>query len=115
MRKRFNILAILIMIAFSVIIYKLTIVQLIDNDYYADYVFRNSRNIFYGESTPRGKIYDRNGIVLVDNESVKTINYVKSPSSSVSFEIELAYTLSRNIEFDYTYLSDYNLTPKIKE
>lgn len=109
MRKRFNILAILIMIAFSVIIYKLTIVQLIDNDYYADYVFRNSRNIFYGESTPRGKIYDRNGIVLVDNESVKTINYVKSPSSSVSSEIELAYTLSRNIEFDYTYLSDYNL------
>lgn len=109
MRKRFNILAIFIMIAFSVIIYKLTIVQLIDNDYYADYVFRNSRNIFYGDSTPRGKIYDRNGVVLVDNESVKTINYVKSPSSSVSSEIELAYTLSRNIEFNYTYLSDYNL------
>ena len=109
MRKRFNFFVILIMIAFSVIVGRLIFVQLIDNEYYSDYVFRNSRSIFYGESTPRGRIYDRNGVVLVDNEVVKVVNYVKSPASTISSEIELAYTLARNMEFDYNYLSDYNL------
>ena len=33
--------------------------------------------IVYGDSAPRGRIYDRNGLLLVDNEPTKIIYYKK--------------------------------------
>lgn len=44
-------------------------------------------------STPRGRILDSKGNVLVDNQGVKTIVYRKINSISTSDEIDIAYTL----------------------
>ena len=42
-----------------------------------------------GTSTPRGRIYDRNGKVIVDNEAVKTIVYKREAGTTVSEEREV--------------------------
>lgn len=108
MKKRFQILSILTITILVIIIYKLSIIQIIDQEKYKNYIYNNTHNFWYSPSTPRGKIYDRNGKILVDNEGIKKLYYIKSPKSTVKNEIKIAYTLSNILEIDYTPLSDYN-------
>ena len=58
---------------------------------------------------PRGKIYDRNGIVLVDNKLVKTIYFKNEYKLNTKKLIELAYTVKDKLELDYTKLTESNL------
>ena len=82
MKKRFKIIGIIIILSFTFVIYKLAIIQLKDKPKYTEYVFESSHNFWYGTSTPRGKIYDRNGNIIVDNEGIKQIYYIKSPKNT---------------------------------
>lgn len=108
MKKKFQLLNLIIILTFLTIIYKLTIVQLINKDKYTSFVYNNTHNFWYGINSPRGKIYDRNNKLIVDNESIRTIYYIKSPTSTVSNEIQLAYKLSNIIDLNYSSLSIYN-------
>lgn len=65
--------------------------------------------IVEGESAPRGRIYDRNYNLLVDNESVPIIYYQKSKNTTVSEEINLAYQIIEHIELDVSKLNIRNL------
>ena len=60
MKKRFQILKIIIILVFSIIIAKLFSVQIIHTKEYSNYVYNNSHTFWYSPSVPRGKIYDRN-------------------------------------------------------
>ena len=62
-----------------------------------------------GSSSPRGRIYDRNYNLLVDNKAIKTIYYKKQSKVTTKEEIELAYTVSDILEVDYSKLSEYRL------
>ncbi len=62
-----------------------------------------------GESAPRGRIYDRNYQLLVDNEAVPTIIYKKQDKITVKQEIELAYQTSSHLELDFQKLQPRNL------
>lgn len=62
----------------------------------------------YGTSTPRGRIYDRNHNLLVDNKSLKTIVYQKKKGTTNLDMIEVASRLSPHINIDYNKLSDRN-------
>ena len=62
----------------------------------------------YGTSTPRGRIYDRNYNLLVDNKSLKTITYQKKKGTTNIEMIEVAKRLSPHIDIEYHRISDRN-------
>lgn len=70
-------LKILVFIAFSIIIINLYNIQIIKNKYYIEKFNNESKKIITTDTAPRGRIYDRNGILLVDNKPKKIIYYKK--------------------------------------
>ena len=107
--KRYNILIILIIAIICVLIGNLFVIQVIKNDYFVNKVEQLSQNLVYSNSTPRGRIYDRNGNIIVDNEAVKVIYYKKVTGVTTKEEINMAYKMAELIDLDYTKLSDKNL------
>lgn len=107
--KRYKLLLILIFVLMSILVMFLYFYQIIKNKYYLNEVAKLSEKIVEGETAPRGRIYDRNGKILVDNIAVKTIYYKKPADITQAEEIELAYKVAKLIDVDYSTLSDYNL------
>ena len=107
--KRYNILLGIIIVLFSVVAFKLFYVQLIQNEKYNNLVIETSENIVEGGSAPRGRIYDRNYNLLVDNIPVKTIYYKKNKHTTKKEELELANQMANMIELDYSKLNTTNL------
>jgi len=107
-KKRFNILIIFILILMFILSFGLFFVQIIKNDYYNEKVLEASTIITYGDSSPRGRIYDRNGKLIVDNEAVKVIYYKKQSGDKPLDEIKKSYEIAKIIEVDYK-----NLTKKM--
>ena len=79
----------------SILIIDLYYVQVIKNKYYEEKVVSLGKTIVFGETAPRGRIYDRNGNVLVDNIAVKTIYYKKPAGVREVDEISLAYKIGK--------------------
>lgn len=108
MKKKFQILKITIFLVFIIITTKLFFVQIINKNKYISYVYNNTHTFWYSPSVPRGKIYDRNNKIIVDNEAIKTLYYIKNSENTLKKEIEIAYNLAKNIDIDYTTLSKNN-------
>ena len=71
--KRITILEILIVSIFIVIFGRICYLNILRGDYYK-MLLNNMTNVYvYGNSTPRGRIYDRNMKLLVDNKAIKSI------------------------------------------
>lgn len=104
--KRYKILVIIIMMIMALLLCTLFYVQIIRNKYYDEKLNSLTINIIEGESSPRGRIYDRNGNIIVDNTSIKTIYYKKPNNITIKEEIELAYKVAEFIEVDYDKLTD---------
>ena len=104
--KRYKILVIIILIAMSLLLVCLLNVQILKNKYYKKQLEKFTVTIIEGESTPRGRIYDRNGVLIVDNKSVKTIYYKKPNNITTKEEIEMAYQVAEFIEVDFSKLTD---------
>lgn len=104
--KRYKILVIIIIIIMALLLSTLFYVQIIRNRYYSDKLNTLTVNIIEGDSTPRGRIYDRNGNVIVDNTSIKTIYYKKPNNITTKEEIETAYKVAEYIEVNYKKLTD---------
>ena len=84
MKKKFQILKITIFLVFIIITTKLFFVQIIDKNKYISYVYNNTHTFWYSPSVPRGKIYDRNNNIIVDNEAIKTLYYIKNSDTFLS-------------------------------
>ena len=106
---RFNILIVIIVIIVFVLLIGLFYVQVIRNDYYINRVEVLKKTIIEGDSTPRGRIYDRHHRLIVDNVPVKTISYKKEKGVTTKEEIELAYKLGSLVDIDYSKLTSNNL------
>lgn len=65
--------------------------------------------IVEGESAPRGRIYDRNYNLLVDNVAVPIIYYKKEDDITAKEEVDLAYSVVDQIELKYEKLYIRNL------
>lgn len=104
-KRRGKTLCYVVGISFFVLLTRIFYVMIIDNDKYSNMLADLSYSTVYGESTPRGRILDRNLKVIVDNKAVNTIVYKRDKSTSIDEMIELAYTVSSHLELDY-----YNLT-----
>ena len=101
---RLNLFFIIIVILFSILLICLCKVQVIDRDYYLSKLDDMTKSVVYGDTAPRGRIYDRNGVLIVDNVPVKSIIYKRVSGSSVD-EVDLAYRLSNVLNFDLSSVS----------
>lgn len=99
--KRYNILIIITIICMSILSICLFNVQIIKHAYYQNKVDELTNNIVYGDSTPRGTIYDRNGNILVDNKAIKVIYYKKKSGITLEDEIKTSYTLAGILDIKY--------------
>ena len=107
--KRYKILIILIILIMITLIAKLVLIQILDHDKYTIKLEKLTHKVFYSGSTPRGRIYDRNGNILVDNIATKTIYYKKPNNIKTSDEILTAYKVANYIEVDFSKLNNYSL------
>lgn len=104
--KRFLVFFVVLLIMFGVLGIKLYTVMIIDSKDYKKSLKELSYTKVEGTSAPRGRIYDRNHKIIVDNKAIKSITYKKDKDISTSRMIELAYTVSSHLELSYSSLTD---------
>ena len=107
--KRYLFISIVLVLFFIIIGVKLFTLQILSQDEYSSKLVSATEKTIEGSSSPRGRIYDRNYNLLVDNKAIKTIYYKKQTGVTTKEEIELAYTISEIIDVDYSKLSEYRL------
>ena len=105
-KKRFIFLGVILVILFTIISLRLYQVMLREQSKYEEELATLATQTVEGSSTPRGRILDRNGKVIVDNKAVKTIYYNKDKSRGTEEEIELAYTVSEHLSLNYDKVTD---------
>lgn len=109
MEKRIYIIATLIIISFLFLTISLVKIIYFQNEYYSKKLVSLTEVIIEGETAPRGRIYDRNYNLLVDNASVPIIYYQKPKNISISEEISLIYKILEHLDIDTTKLTTRNL------
>ena len=103
--KRVIIFLIITLVLFFIVLVKLVNVMVIEKDKYS----KNLNDLTYsrvlGTSSPRGRIYDRNYNIIVDNKSLKTITYQKIKGTSNLEMVEVARKVVGHINLDYDKLT----------
>ena len=107
--KRYLFISIVLILFFIIISIKLFNLQILSNYKYSEQLVSATEKTIEGSSAPRGRIYDRNYKLLVDNKAIKTIYYKKKSNVKSKEEIELAYKIGQIIDVDYSKLSTYRL------
>ena len=107
--KRYNILTIIIILIMLILSIGLFYVQIAKKSFYVKRLAELTQSVTYGDSAPRGRIYDRNGKLIVDNKPIKVIYYVAPYGITTKEEIEEAYMVADMIDVDFSDLSEYNL------
>lgn len=108
LKRRSFIFMIIILCLFTVVSMKLADVMIVDAKKYK----KNLKELTYtkveGPSSPRGRIYDRNGKIIVDNKAIKTIYYKKDKKTTKEEELKLAYLVAPHLNLDSSKLQDRN-------
>ncbi len=107
--KRYIFIIVIIFLCFGIIGVRLFSLQILSRDEYTASLERAVEKRVESTSAPRGRIYDRNYNLLVDNVAIKTIYYKKENNITTKEEVELAYKVADLIEVDYSSLTDYRL------
>lgn len=91
---RLRILFIIVILLFSLLIIRLGDIQIVQGKEYRAESQKKTQTI-YSWNTPRGKIYDRTGNVLVENEPIYTLTYTNpSNNDSQQEKLDLAKKLA---------------------
>lgn len=107
--KRYIFVSLILFMLFGIIGVRLFKLQILDYENYQESLVVATEKTVEGSSAPRGRIYDRNYHLLVDNQAKKTIYYKKETGITTKEEIELAYKIGSLISVDYSKLSTYRL------
>ncbi|WP_335869396.1 peptidoglycan D,D-transpeptidase FtsI family protein [Bacillus sp. 2205SS5-2] len=94
---RMNILFFAVFLLFSLLVLRLGIVQIVHGEDYLREVER-TEEVVISTNVPRGKMYDRNGTLVVDNTPLLAITYTKSQSTKTTDVLEVAQELAKLIE-----------------
>lgn len=105
-RKRRIALMYIVTILFGILFVRTFQVVILDQKKYSELLSSLNYSTVYGDSTPRGRILDRNGKVIVDNKAVNTIVFKKENGTSMSEMIELAYAVSPHLDLDVSKITD---------
>lgn len=106
MEKRINFIGLFIVISFSIILIQLFNLIILNGNYYSKRLDTMTNKVILGSSTPRGRIYDRNMNLLVDNKSVPVIYYQNILDLNPTQEIEYIYKLIEYVSIDYSKVTD---------
>ena len=107
--KRIFIFFIVIGVFSLVLFSKLFSVMIIDNKIYSEKLDSLMGKSITLNRAPRGRIYDRNYNVIVDNKAINVIVYKKEKGTTIEEMIKLAYEVSKHLELDIT---KFNLRAK---
>ncbi|WP_270179290.1 peptidoglycan D,D-transpeptidase FtsI family protein [Alkalihalobacillus sp. CinArs1] len=105
---RLNILFLSVFILFSVLVLRLGVIQIVDGEEY-ERVSEQTENVTAESSAPRGKMYDRYGRVLVDNNPEFALTYIRTQNTNQSERLDLARKLAELIEKDSEEVTDRDL------
>lgn len=108
-KNRITFLLIFIIICFFIITLKMGYMQLFNTKASIADLNQLSTKTVYGSSMPRGRIYDRNYNVIVDNVGVNLISYKRESGMTTKDEVSIAYKLSEKLDIDYSALTDTEL------
>ncbi|PJO43535.1 peptidoglycan D,D-transpeptidase FtsI family protein [Lysinibacillus xylanilyticus] len=94
---RMNVLFFAIFLVFSMLIFRLGYMQIVKGE---DYVrdLERKEEVSVNTSVPRGRMYDRYGRILVDNQPENAITYTKMPSTKTDEMLDIAEKLAQLIE-----------------
>ena len=103
--KRINLIKKFLYFCFFILIFFLIYIIVFRRSFYYSKYDAIVNKYYYYNSAPRGRIYDRNHKLLVDNKLVPVIYYIKDNQISSSDEIDIAYNLSKIIDVDLSKLT----------
>ena len=103
--KRIYFLLFILIIFFILIIYKIIDIQIINNYKYKELLDELTIKTVESKSTPRGRIYDRNYNLLVDNVGIKTIYFKRDKNTSKKDLINTIKDVSKHIDIDYSSIN----------
>ena len=86
--KRYLLIYVVIVLCFIIIGTRLFQLQVLKTEEYSEKLVSATVKYVEGDSSPRGRIYDRNYKLLVDNKAVKTIYYKKQDGITTKEEID---------------------------
>ncbi|WJP98840.1 peptidoglycan D,D-transpeptidase FtsI family protein [Macrococcus bovicus] len=104
-QRRLNVVFIAVMTLMTLLILRLGYLQIVKSEDYKKAVASNE-NIVINESVPRGRIYDRNGKLLVDNTAKKSITYTRGRMTTTGELLDTAKKLSRIIDMPTDKLTE---------
>ncbi|MGY3313590.1 cell division protein FtsI/penicillin-binding protein 2 [Peribacillus simplex] len=96
---RLNILFFLVFVLFSVLILRLGVVQIVYGDDYRREI-EKTEEVTVNNSVPRGKMYDRNLKLMVDNQPLDAITYTRKQGTKQTEMVETAEKLAKLIDKD---------------
>lgn len=96
---RMNILFFAVFLLFSALILRLGVLQIVNGEDFTRQLER-TEEVVVNASVPRGKIFDRNGKVIVDNRPVNAITYTKTQQTSQEEMMDVATKLADMIELE---------------
>jgi len=105
MEARFKVFLMIVFLVMLIIITRLLILTTYNQSYYERYIENATLKKVSPTNAPRGRIYDRNGKLLVDNVMVKTIYYLKPSGVTINDELKVAAELNRLIKVNYEPLT----------
>lgn len=103
--KRVIIFLMITLVLFFIVLVKLIDVMIIDKEKYSEKLNDLTYSRVLGTSSPRGRIYDRNYNIIVDNKSLKTITYQKIKGTSNLEMVEVARKVVGYLNLDYEKLT----------
>lgn len=96
---RLNMLFFAVFVLFSMLILRLGIVQIVYGDDFKREIER-TEDITVKNPVPRGKMFDRNGTIIVDNSPLNAITYTKYQGTSQDEMLDVARKLATLIDKD---------------
>jgi penicillin-binding protein A len=105
---RLNLLFFIVFICFSILVIKLGTLQIVQGEDFKKEIDRTENHIVR-EPVPRGKIFDRYGRLIVDNEGKNAISYTKAQDTKQEEILEVARKLSQMIEVNTDKLTQRDL------
>ena len=96
---RLNVIFFVIFALFSVLVIQLGIVQILQGEAYQEEIDKTIQDISKSP-VPRGKMFDRNGNIIVDNEALYSITYTPPKRAQAEDKLKMAQKLKDFITID---------------
>lgn len=104
--KRISILSFIVCFSFLIILIFTSRIIIFEHDYYSVKLSKMTSNVYESKTAPRGRIYDRNHKLLVDNKKVAALYYFKPNKITESEEVKLARDISTIVSLDISKVNE---------